>query len=97
MREVIKRGVEAEAAAAAAESREAGKIQQAEKIFDESRASSPAQREFIRRVGRLRIRQVNRLRLSIFDADALERAIARLYTLYSSYIADATGADGLEN
>jgi hypothetical protein len=97
LREVIKRGVEAEAAAAAAESREAGKIQQAEKIFDESRASSPAQREFIRRVGRLRIRQVNRLRISIFDADALERAIARLDTLYSSYIADATGADGLEN
>jgi len=97
LREVIKRGVEAEAAAAAAESRETGKRQQAEKIFDETRASSPAQREFIRRVGRLRIRQVNRLEMSIFDTNALERAIAELDALYSRYIFDATRVQGLEN
>jgi hypothetical protein len=97
LREVIKRGVEAEAAAAAAELRETGKIQQAERIFDESRASSAAQREFIRRVARLRIRQVNRLRISIFDAGALERAIDSLDSLYGTYIADATGARRPEN
>jgi hypothetical protein len=90
LREVIKRGVEAEAAAAAAESREIGKIQQAQKIFDESGASSTAQREFIRRAGRLRARQINQLRMSIFDAGALERAIVNLDQLYSRYIADAT-------
>jgi hypothetical protein len=82
--------VEAEAAAAAAESQETGRIQQAEEIFDESRASSAAQREFIRRAGRLRTRQINQLRMSIFDAGALERAIVNLDELYSRYIADAT-------
>jgi hypothetical protein len=91
LREIIKRGVEAEAVAAAAESRETEKIRRAEKIFDESRASSAAQREFIRRASRLRIPQVNRLQMSIFDEEALEGAVARLDALYSRYIADAIG------
>jgi hypothetical protein len=51
----------------------------------------------IRRAARLRIRQLNRLRMSIFDADALDRAIASLDTLYATYIADATGTEGPGN
>jgi len=89
LRVIIKQGVEAEAAAVAAESQEAGYTKQAEKIFDESRASSAAKREFIRRADRLHTRQSNQLRISIFDSRALERAIAELNELYSHYIMDA--------
>jgi hypothetical protein len=92
LQEVIRRGVETETAAAIAESRATEKIRQL-KIFDEHRASSAAEREFIRRASRLRVRQVNQLRMSIFDAEALERAIAELDVLYGRYITDAIGAE----
>jgi hypothetical protein len=89
VQEIIRRGLEAEAAAAASASRETEKIRDAAKIFEESRASSSAGREFIRRADRLRIRQVNQLRTSIFDEGALERALVKLYELYSRYITQA--------
>jgi hypothetical protein len=93
LQEVIRRGVAAETAAAAAESRATEKIRQLEKLFDERRAASAAEREFIRRASRLRVKQVNQLRMSIFDAEALERAIAGLDALYGKYLTDAIGPE----
>lgn len=93
LQEVIRRGVETEKAAAAAKSRAIEKIRQFEKIFDERRAASAAEREFIRRASRLRVRQVNQLRISILDAEALERAIAELDVLYGRYMTDAIGPE----
>ena len=87
--EVIRRGVEAEASAAAQRLRVESEIKAAERIFDENRGSSAAQRQFIRRADRLRTQQVNRLRASIFDSQELSKVISMLDDLYAHYIEQA--------
>jgi hypothetical protein len=87
--EIIQRVIEAQPELAATMRRAADKASDAEKLLDESRTSSPAQRAFIRRADRLRRDQINRLRASILDQVALDRAINKLDDIYSRAVSEA--------
>jgi hypothetical protein len=81
--------MQAERTAASARSRTDGKIRAMEDLLRDLNASSPDQREFIRRADRLRTRQVNRLRLAIPDTETLAGAIDRLDLIYGRYLSIA--------
>jgi hypothetical protein len=88
-REIIMRGIEVERRAAAAGSRTAQNIRSIEELAGELRASSPDQREFIRRADRLRARQINHLRSAIYESEILARVIERLDQVYGRYLSAA--------
>ena len=87
--EIIQRVIEAQPELAATMRRAADKASDAEKLLDESRTSSPAQRAFIRRADRLGRGQINRLRASILDQAALDRAINKLDDIYCRAVSEA--------
>jgi hypothetical protein len=87
--EIIRRAVQA-AQAKAAETRSAEeKARELLELLDKSKTSSPAQREFIRRVDRLRRRQLHQLRSVIFDQAALDHATCKLDEIYGRYVTAA--------
>lgn len=88
-REIIKRAIEAERAAAPARSRAAESVRSIEDLARDLNASSADQREFIRRAGRLRTIQANQLRLAIPDNEALAAAIGRLDVIYGRHLSAA--------
>jgi hypothetical protein len=94
-RRFIRRAVEAEQARTFGEDRVASKIAEAEQICDDTRANSVAQRQFIRRVDRLRRKQLNRLQTGILDSETLTHAIDKLNDLYGRYISAALAIDGV--
>jgi hypothetical protein len=87
--EIVQRIVQSQPELAATMRRAADKASDAEKLLDESRTSSPAQRAFIRRADRLGRGQINRLRASILDQAALDRAINKLDDIYSRAVSEA--------
>jgi hypothetical protein len=58
-------------------------------LLDENKTSSPAQREFIRRVDRLRRSQLHQLRTIIFERGALDQATCKLDEIYGRYVTAA--------
>jgi hypothetical protein len=86
--DLIREAVEVERSAAEKSSHVAKLIKEAEQILDESRASSAAQRSFIRKANRLLQKQIDQLQESIVDPDFRDGIINRLIALYSRYLAD---------
>ena len=87
--EIVQRIVQSQPECAATMRRVTDKASDAEKLLDESRTSSPAQRTFIRRADRLRRSQINRMRAAILDATALDQAIDKLDEIYSRAVSEA--------
>ena len=88
-REIIIRAIDAERAATSVRSRAAENIRAIEDLLGEVHASSPDQREFIRRADRLRTKQINRLRIAIYDSEILAGVTERLDQVYGRYLSAA--------
>jgi hypothetical protein len=88
-REIIVQAMDAERAVVSKQSSAAEKLRAIEDLLGEARISAPSQREFIRRADRLRTRQINRLRMMIYDPAILAGIVDSLDKIYSRHLGAA--------